>query len=268
MGLLTQADGPPYEIVNPDGKTPALILGDHARNRVPEKLGTLGLSAEDLASHVAWDPGTEDIVRILAAELDAPGIFACFSRLAFETNRYPGTGQSIPEISAGVHIPGNQDLTGDDRQARQAALFTPYQAKIAHMLAETEKRVTCCPIISVHSFTPVFDGVERPWHIGLLVDEDERISAPLIAALQNAHPDLPCGINVPYSAKQPLPPGAPFPYTTREHGDLRGRASVILEFRQDLVGTPEAARKMAGYVIEPLREILMLPGLYEPFRGA
>jgi predicted N-formylglutamate amidohydrolase len=70
-GLLDPDEPPPFEVVNPEGKANALLVCDHASNRLPRRLAGLGLTREHLDQHIAWDPGAAAVARGLAARLDA-----------------------------------------------------------------------------------------------------------------------------------------------------------------------------------------------------
>lgn len=60
-------DYPAYEIINPNGKTPVLLVCDHASNAVPESVngGTLGLPAHDMERHIAYDVGARGVTEHL-----------------------------------------------------------------------------------------------------------------------------------------------------------------------------------------------------------
>ena len=87
--------------------------------QVPPELEQLGLSDEALARHIGWDIGAADLTRRLAQLLDAPAMLNHMSRLVIDPNRRPGTPTSIPEISDGCVVPGNQALL--DCRARSTA---------------------------------------------------------------------------------------------------------------------------------------------------
>ncbi len=52
-------------------------------------------------------------------------------------------------------------------------------------------------IISLHSFTPHWKGVARPWHVSVLWDSDARAVTPLLEGLA-APGDVVVGDNEPY----------------------------------------------------------------------
>lgn len=255
LQLLARDEPAPFEIVRSDAQTPAVLVCDHASPFIPRALSGLGLDETELARHIAWDIGASEVTRHLSGLLDAPAVISHFSRLVIDPNRKPGHETSIPEESDGVEIPGNRDLTKQDRAARLGSFFKPYQDAIGQCLAERRRRCGVEPVlISLHSFTPVMDGVERPWKIGVLWNEDPRLPRPLIDRLRAA--GIPVGDNEPYSGR------THFGYTTQTHADAQGLANVLIEIRQDLIDTHHGAREWSDLLGPILKEVLRDPELY------
>ncbi len=134
--LLGPDEPPAFEWINPQGRADALLVCDHASNRIPLALNDLGLGADQLARHIAWDPGAAEVARGLAARLDAPLLLGGYSRLAIDLNRPLASPESIAERSDGVSIPGNRALSPAARSQRIAALFDPYHQAIERLLDE------------------------------------------------------------------------------------------------------------------------------------
>ena len=85
---------------------------------------------------------------------------------------------------ARTRIPGNADLRPADAAARAAEIFVPYHAAIRrHLDARLAARRPTI-LVSVHSFTPVFLDVARPWHCGVLFNRDARLAEPLLRLLR------------------------------------------------------------------------------------
>ena len=124
----------PFEICNPDGPAPLLLLCDHASGFIPCALGALGLDEAQLARHIALDIGIAEVTRRLAQYLDAPAVLSGFSRLIVDPNRDFDDPTLIPQISDGVVVPGNRELTSAARQARLEAFYEPYHAAVARAL--------------------------------------------------------------------------------------------------------------------------------------
>ena len=256
-GLLGPDDPPAFEVLNPEGTARFAILCDHASNRVPRALDSLGLSPAELERHIAWDIGAAAITRRLAAHFDAPAVLAGYSRLVIDCNRRLEDAQSILSRSDGTAIPGNRSLTGEDAAARAEACFEPYHRACTAVLDGMEARGgEVPPVVMMHSFTPVMNGALRPWHAGVLWDGDDgRMALPLLHALR-ARDGLHVGDNEPYTGT------SPHGYTMPTHAARHGRANVQIEVRQDLVADEPGIERWSGILIEALTGVLADPSLY------
>jgi len=246
--LLGAPDPLAVESCHTSGAAPILLTCDHASFAIPVRLAKLGLADAVLVQHIGWDIGAAAVTRRLAPLLDAPALLGGYSRLVVDCNRNPADPSSIATQSDGIVIPGNADLSADARLARRRAIFDPYHAAIAARIAAHRNRAVAPALISIHSFTPTMNGVDRPWHVGVLWDEDGRIALPLLKALR-AEPGLVVGDNQPYSAREPVG------YTQRHHGHDAGLPHVAIELRQDLIADERGATAWAerlGRVLKPL----------------
>lgn len=251
-GLLAKDEPAPFEVLNPDAGGRVLLICDHASKRVPAALDNLGLSEVELARHIGWDIGAEDVTRRLSAALDAPAVIAGYSRLVIDCNRsldHPGL--ILPE-SDGTPVPANLRLSPEDRAVRIASLFDPYHAAIREQAQRLQAAMggDGAPVIlSIHSFTPIMDAIARPWEIGILWNREPRLPEPLIRRLR-AMPGLTVGDNEPYSAR------LGYGYTLERHGDGQGFANALIEIRQDLIDTHHGAETWAGILLEALGDVL------------
>lgn len=253
--LLGPDDPPPVTVIHSAGRAPVLLVCDHASAAIPARLGRLGLDETALARHIAYDIGAAWVTQALAAALDAPAVLSGYSRLVIDLNRAPDDPTAMPVISDGVVVPGNRDLDSGAAEARIAALFRPYHDTIAARLAAFRARGTVPALISIHSFTPIMRGFERPWHIGVLWDRDPRIPVPLMERLRR-DPRLVVGDNQPYSGRN----GHGF--TIEHHAIPAGLPHVLIEIRQDLIDTRHGASEWAALLTEALKDILADPDLY------
>jgi predicted N-formylglutamate amidohydrolase len=228
MPLLAADEPPPFTIVRPQGTADFVLACDHASRRIPKALGTLGLSDADLTTHVAWDIGAARVAEHIAAELDATLILQGYSRLVIDCNRPPGAPTSIPPRSERTEIPGNVGLALEDIAARRVEIFEPYHSALRAILDERAGQGRRTLLVAVHSFTPVYHGVERPWHVGLMYRHDTRIADKLIRLLRQDE-GLTVGDNEPYAITDVTD------YTLPTHGESRGIAHVGIETRQDLI---------------------------------
>ncbi|HJU20499.1 MAG TPA: N-formylglutamate amidohydrolase [Stellaceae bacterium] len=241
-GLLDPDEPPPATLFNEDGLSPFLLVCDHAGNRIPRRLGTLGLPEAERQRHIAWDIGIAEVGRELSHLLDAALILQTYSRLVIDCNRDPAVPSSIPEISELTEIPGNLGLDAAARAARIAAIFRPYHERITAALDRRKAAGRRTVLIALHSFTPVYKGAARPWHAGILFNRDARFAHALFALLR-AEGDLVVGENEPYRVSDLTD------YTVPVHGERRGLLHVEIEIRQDLIADPAGqalwARRLA-----------------------
>lgn len=244
MRLLVAGDIDPVAVDNPGSPSPFLLLGDHAGRAIPRRLHRLGLDDLELARHIAWDIGVEGLGLRLAKRLDATFVRQTYSRLVIDCNRTLGSEGSVPSISDGTLIPGNQDLDALARHGRAAEIFTPYHDHIAATL----DRGTVRFVVSLHSFTPALGGIVRPWRYGVLHRGDSAVSNAVLAALRMAVGQGLVGDNAPYAMD-----GTDF--TIPHHVDPRGLNYLELEVRQDLLADPagqDAAAELIGDVLKSL----------------
>lgn len=227
--LLAAGEPAPVTVYNPSGGSPFLLVADHAGNAIPRSLGRLGVAARELRRHIAWDIGIAGVGRILSDALGAALIQQNYSRLVIDCNRPPGMPSSTPEVSELTKIPGNAGLSDEDKAARAKEIFYPYHERIETEIKRRWRARMPAVLISLHSFTPSFKGVARPWHVALLYNRDPRLSRHLLALLK-AEQGLVVGNNEPYVVSDSTD------YTIPVHGERLGLPHALIEIRQDLIG--------------------------------
>ena len=252
--LIGPGDPPVFEVLNPDGGAPLVLVADHASPAVPAALDGLGLDDGYFERHIAYDIGAASVTRLLAAQLDAPAVLAGYSRLVIDVNRPPGHPESIPEASDGSKIPGNMGLGEEAQKQRVEMLFEPYHDAIHESLAHLWRRGKPPALFSIHSFTPDSSDEDRPWDVGVLWNRDPRIARPLIERL-GAH-GLNVGDNLPYSGQE-------LAYTINLHGTAAGLPNCVVEINQDQVSDGEGIERWAGILAEVMAGILQLDGIHE-----
>lgn len=217
-----------FETIEGDATRGLVILADHATNFVPAEYDNLGLPPEAFARHIAYDIGIEPLTRRLAARLGVPAVLSRFSRLVIDPNRGEDDPTLIMRLSDGAIIPGNHPLPDGERERRLNRFHRPYHRAVAETIARVAEASGKAPlVISLHSFTPHWNGVARPWHIGVLWDSDPRAVTPLLDALA-APGDIVVGDNEPYD-------GALRGDTLYRHCMVAGLAHALIEVRQDLI---------------------------------
>ena len=235
---LRHASSGSARVTNREGRSPLVIVCDHASNVIPAEYGTLGLDAAELDRHIAWDPGALPVAERMATALDAVLVQSCVSRLVIDCNRPLDAPDLIPTVSETTEIPGNRNLTSDERARRVAVAHAPFHDAIDDVVSERLKAGRQTRIVSVHSFTPIYKGVRRPWHIGIIHDDDRRLAQPLIEALQAM--SVVVGVNEPYS------PADRVYYTLQRHARSRGLPCAMIELRNDEIENIEQQKEWAG----------------------
>jgi predicted N-formylglutamate amidohydrolase len=222
----------PVRTVNAAGQGPFVLVVDHASNRIPPAWGDLGLSPADRVRHIAWDPGALAVSLLMSTRLDAPLIHSTVSRLVIDCNREMTAPDLIPVVSELTDIPGNAAVSSDDRNRRIALAHTPFHDAIDRVLDARAKSGLETILVCMHSYTPVYKGVSRPWPVGLIHPSDQRYTAALRDALAADAPDLNIGWNEPYSALSGVT------YTLEHHGDGRGLRATMIEIRHNEILEP------------------------------
>ncbi len=245
--LLAPDEPAPFMVHAGNGSSPLLIVADHAGNLIPRALGRLGVSPADCERHIAWDIGIAAVSRIAAAALDATLIAQNYSRLVIDCNRPPGSEGSILQVSELTPIPGNVGLSEAQRTTRVREIFQPYHDRIEIELDRRRQAGRPAALVAMHSFTPVFTGVARPWHAGVMYNRDPRFARVLIALLER-EAGLVIGNNEPYSVTDTSD------YTIPVHGERRGLHHVAIEVRQDLIAGDDGQRAWGQLLARLLAE--------------
>ena len=232
----------PFHIEGAERMGSFVVTCDHATNRLPEEIAPLGLPDKDMARHIAWDVGALGVSRILGELLDAPVVSSNFSRLVIDPNRGEDDPTLVMKLYDGTIIPGNRHA---DTQARLEACYRPYDAALASAFEQRPEAA----LISIHSFTPQLRGrAPRPWEVGILFADDERLSAPLVEALRE-DAGLTVGVNEPYV-------GHLAGDAVDRHALRAGRQNTLIEVRNDLIATEDGQREWAHRLAPKIQKAL------------
>ncbi|PYB73394.1 N-formylglutamate amidohydrolase [Rhizobium wuzhouense] len=245
-----------FEILDGRHDSGLVLLADHATNIVPEQYGRLGLPESAFGRHIAYDIGIEALTRRLSAQLGVPAVMSRFSRLLIDPNRGEDDPTIIMRISDGAIIPRNHPISAEEWQYRIETYHRPYHQAVANVIAQVAEASGKAPLVlSLHSYTPAWKGVPRPWHAAVLWDTDDRAVRPLIAALEGEG-DLLIGDNEPYD-------GALKGDTMYRHCMTAGIAHALLEVRQDLIGHDEGVEAWANRLAPIFARLNADPMLHE-----
>jgi len=246
--LLAANEPAPVIERNRDGASPFLLTCDHYGRLVPRALGDLGLDDSERQRHIAWDIGIAGVAERISDALGAHLIAQRYSRLVIDCNRPPSVASSIPSISEVTAIPGNQRLTAQAANDRRTAIFEPYHQRIAATLDRRARDAMPTILVSLHSFTPVYKGEARPWHIGTLYHRDDRLPRLLLRELRTESA-LVVGDNQPYAVSDATD------YTIPVHGEARGLINSGIEIRQDLIADAAGQHEWAERLTRILRKL-------------
>ena len=248
---------PPVSLINGSGSFPVLIICEHASKRIPKELGGLGLSETALKSHIAWDPGADEIATSLSELLDAPYVRGEVSRLVYDCNRHPDAHNAIPVKSEKFDIPGNKNLSEQQRQERIQFVYEPFKKCVVDTLTKFTQPPT---IITIHSYTPVYQGQERTVELGILHDEETRLADAILLAAPK-HTQLNTQRNQPYGPLDGVT------HTLTEHGIANGLLNVMIEIKNDLITSSEQcdlfANMLHGLIVDSLASIESLSNKQE-----
>lgn len=213
----------PYRVLGQPRFGGIMVVADHASNRVPEGID-LGVAPDLLTQHVAIDIGVAGVAERMAQHAGTAAFLGNVSRLVCDFNRDEHAPGLIPIASDGHAIPGNA-LDHDGHMDRLNRFYHPYHNALAAALEEAPPLL----ILSLHSFTPSLAAHPdelRPWHAGVLYNQDERAARLMIPLLEAE--GIVVGDQEPYSGKL-------LNATMNRHAEDEGRAYVGIEIRQDLI---------------------------------
>ncbi len=236
----------PVIVDNSKGKSQFIFLCDHASNRIPDQYNNLGLNKEELLTHIAWDPGSLAVAQILSKEFDAPIVRSTISRLVIDVNRSRKADDLIPAISENTKISGNENIDAEERNKRIKLYHKPYHEMINMLIDDRQKEGIKSIIIAVHSFTPIYNNIPRPWPIGLIPCQDDRFSKQFFMTLKENNSNMNIGWNEPYAARQGV-----F-YTMHKHADLRQLEGSMIEIRNDEIADPKGVNRWAKIIQKAL----------------
>jgi predicted N-formylglutamate amidohydrolase len=249
MTTAARAWPEPVEILNAEGRSPIVLLCEHASNYIPPEYAGLGVSAPELQRHIAWDIGAAEVTRHLSRLLGAAAFLGTYSRLMIDLNRPLGVRSSIVPRSESTDIPANVELSAAERERRERLIFTPHHAAIEAHLEARARAGRKTFIVAIHSFTPVYLGNARQWHVGILFEKGKSLAEAAMERLRAADPELKVGANVPYSVS------IEEDYGLLVHGDNVGNPAMLIEIRQDLIATPDATASWAQRLAPILTEV-------------
>lgn len=259
LPLIGDDDLPAYTILNPDGRSRVILTCEHAGVAVPARLNKLGLDDDDYTRHYAVDVGMARVTATLSNLLDAPAILGNYSRLVVDLNRDVSHPTAFAVQGEGKPIPGNINMSDEDRAARISEIYDPYQRALESMLDRAEAKDLPPVILSMHSFTRQFYNFTRPWQIGFLWTHDARLTNAMMPYFRAKGMEV--GDNLPYDHR--ILRGS----SINRHADTRRLSNTLVEIRNDLISNDKDADEWAGWIADSLQEGLANPDVCAYYDG-
>ena len=236
----------PVQFFGTAGKAPFVLICEHAAKHIPSEYQGLGLDNEARTSHAAWDIGAFSVATKLSKALDAPLVAGGVSRLVYDCNRPLEAQDAMPAKSEIFDIPGNEDLTESERGERHALVHEPFHCAVSELVRTHAKRCQQpLTILTIHSFTPVYNGEQRAIELGFLFDKNAAFSE----AIQTVETERACyktALNEPYDATDGVT------YSLRRHAEAHDYHSTMIEIKNDLINTEEKAKDMSNHLTQSI----------------
>lgn len=239
----------PYTVINPLGTSEWVLVCEHASNRVPSQLNSLGLPDSFFDEHIGHDIGAYEMTLTLSEQLDATAVICNYSRLVIDCNRTLSAGDCIPATSDGVVIPGNTNLSPEDKLFRINEIYRPFHTCVFQVLAEKLVNNPNTKLANIHSFTPMLatERQVRPWEIGFIY-RDPNPTQQIMQAIRE-QTDYLVGDNEPYNGFTHKG------YTVPAHADAQDLPSFLVEFRQDLIAQPSGVAHWSKVLLNAIADV-------------
>ena len=245
--FLTPTDPPPVTLVNAGGHAPMVLTCEHGGRAVPASLRGGAPLAEDMARHIAYDPGAAAVARALASRLDAPLAIQPFSRLVIDCNRPRQAPDLASAESDGSVIPFNRGLDDEALEIRWQAIHQPFHQAVSELITARGRPV----LLAVHSFTRQLQNQPpRTMAVGLLARRDRTFKEKLRDEMMAIRSDLPIVLNAPYQIEDDSD------YTIPTHAEPRGLPHLLLEIRNDLIADEKGVAAIADLLSSALTATL------------
>lgn len=218
------------------GDAPVLLTCEHASERFPHPWTWPEADVRLRGTHWAFDLGAWDLTHELAAKLGAGAVLANFSRLLADPNRPEDSPTLFREIAEGEPVTFNVGLDAEERERRLSQLYRPYHTAVAGVAAASKAEW----MLSVHSFTPLYEGQPRAMELGVLFDTEEDAARDFGARVEAA--GFVVAYNEPYSGREGLI------YSVEKHAFATAKRPIEIELRQDLAVDPAARARLVDAI--------------------
>jgi predicted N-formylglutamate amidohydrolase len=229
-------------VLNASGCGNVLLLCEHASNFIPSEYDNLGISQTDSETHIAWDIGALELAKVISVKLDAPLVASNVSRLVYDCNRSSDANDAIVVCADCVIIPTNQALSEAQRQHRVDSVYQPFRRTVEQLLRHRRTQSQVTIIVTIHSFTSVFNNKFRDVEIGLLHDSDSRLADAMLSNAALISPRI-------VKRNEPYGPTDNVTHSLKIYGIEHNLANVMIEVRNDLLSTTDEITKRAEEIL-------------------
>jgi predicted N-formylglutamate amidohydrolase len=245
-------------VLNRPGQSKIVLVCEHASNHIPDAYGDLGLTDAAKLSHAAWDIGAQGLAEHLSADLDAVLVLNTVSRLVYDCNRPPLAADAMPAQSERITVPGNRDLSPAQKAQRVDTVYTPFHNAVATALQTVGPDAI---LVTIHSFTGVYNGQTRDTEIGLIHDDNSQLAEQMMQTADEHSPRSFC-LNQPYARQHGVT------HLLERHGTQNALMNVMIEVRNDLIDSDDGRRAIGKILARVLTQSLTQLGRPDIFRGA
>jgi len=203
---------------------PFLITCEHASLELPKGKEWPKEDNWLVGTHWSVDLGSEHLARELSSITGVPALLAKSSRLWIDVNRPLDSPTLFRTQADGKTIHLNKDITEEEKKKRIEDYYVPYHDELKYLVKMMQPFV----ILSVHSFTPLYEGQKREMEVGVLYNHHEGLAKKLADFLSKKFITR---VNEPWSGKEGFMYAASSVETPNSE-DIKG---IMLEIRQDLL---------------------------------
>lgn len=230
--MVIETDAVEVHELGSDG-TPIVLTCEHASERLPPPWAWADADRRLLGTHWTHDVGAAAITRALSARLRCGAVLSRFTRLLVDPNRDLDAETLFRRDAEAAPVELNGSVDERERALRIERYYRPYHNAVGHAVRERPGAA----LLSVHSFTPVYEGTKRPMEIGILFVEGHGVVARRLADVLS-HAGWRVALNEPYSGEDG------FAFSPERHGTAHGRPWVELEIRQDVATDLEGSARL------------------------
>jgi predicted N-formylglutamate amidohydrolase len=224
-----------------------VITCEHATNNLPDDYSWSENDKRNFVDeHWGLDIGAFEAAHNLAKELKCVFVHSLYSRLLLDPNRSIVSDTLFRRFGDGKEVDLNKDMTFEEEQKRIKRFYLPY----CEALREVSLKIDPNYILSIHSFTPIYQGEARSMEIGVLCGhESSKLAAEVNDGMNTK--GYYSEINKPYDGITTM--GAIKSLIFAKQATKR--QGLTFEFRNDLLSNKKRCKKLLIDTADIVRQI-------------